>query len=452
MPAARIRKFRTSSSDPTASSTASSVSPGRPRPRPRPPARRRRSRTSCARACRAAAGAGRVIRLPTMLEPPAERAHGGVGHGQLEPAQQAGAQCLGGAQPVAGGHERRRLRRCRTRCARARSRAAESSLSVGWSWAAGTRSSKNPLLKPSSPWVKEDWSTKPLRRSAVRKIASAMLVEARRDRTASVSCGASARSGGRWRPGPHRRRRRRAARWRAQRSSSPARLRSGAAAPSAAEALLERRAGVVEVASAGVLAVAASRTSERRPRAPAARLRRPPRPPRAERRSTAAGGAFAWAGSRAACAAPCRPRTPDPAWAGSPRARPQASSSHSFLSFSSVRCRRVPAFDAEMPSTRPISSLERPPANLSATSSRSRGASRPSAARTAWRRSAPSTARRGPPRARPRDRSRARRAACVAAARRARRCARSRRAMPPRSRARHGSFGACGMRARTPGR
>ena len=58
-PSARIRKLRMSSSDPTASSTASSVSPvdaragvlGRP-------ARRGRSRTRSARACRGAARAG----------------------------------------------------------------------------------------------------------------------------------------------------------------------------------------------------------------------------------------------------------------------------------------------------------------------------------------------------------------------------------------------------------
>ena len=51
-----------------------------------------------------------------------------------------------------------------------------------------------------------------------------------------------------------------------------------------------------------------------------------------------------------------------------------------------ARCRRVPAFDAEMPSTAPISALSSPATNFSATSSRSRGARPASAARTAARR------------------------------------------------------------------
>ena len=87
-----------------------------------------------------------------------------------------------------------------------------------------------------------------------------------------------------------------------------------------------------------------------------------------------------------------------------------------------------------MPSTRAISSFERPPANLSATSSRSRGVEPPSAARTVSRRRAAVGCSSALGRVRrPPGRPPAPRGACAGAARRARRCARCRTATPRRA-------------------
>ena len=162
----------------------------------------------------------------------------------------------------------------------------------------------------------------------------------------------------------------------------------------------------------------------------------------AARRDRAADVPIAAGEARGGALRRARRRTPAAA-SGAARAarrtgcRRQIDPSRASLNLVTARCRRVPAFDSLIPRTEAISALSRPAKNLSAISSRSRGAEVGEAGAQG---EPPLGAARRPPRPRRRRGRRARRPARPGgrggAARRAPRCGRCRRA---RRAARRGS-------------